>query len=35
MSAAAMERARDFSIDVTVDRTIAVYERALSGTSRR
>ncbi|HET7620395.1 MAG TPA: glycosyltransferase family 4 protein [Gemmatimonadaceae bacterium] len=35
MSAAASERARDFSIDVTVDRTIAAYERTLCAATRR
>jgi glycosyltransferase involved in cell wall biosynthesis len=30
MSAAAREQVRDFSIDVTVERTIAAYERTLS-----
>jgi glycosyltransferase involved in cell wall biosynthesis len=35
MSDAARARARDFSIDVTVDRTIAAYERTLSEASRK
>jgi glycosyltransferase involved in cell wall biosynthesis len=34
MSAAATARARDFSIDVTVDRTIDVYERTLAVVKR-
>lgn len=34
LSAAAVERARHFSIDVTVERTIAAYERTLSEARR-